>query len=508
MEESKLSLISFYYDMSNKSRSLLSDNEFEDLDLNEFFSAVDFTSSCVGQQYLYSILRHGGLSGIDKYETLINELTRNKILRKKLVDILAKLKNTDAYNIASLLSENIPNPSSHKLLLLSICRFLPFLFAGITLLTHGLVWLILFIITFISNLILHYASKKNIYQYYFSIPQLVRLLKQMDSLVKERQILFINEEIVQTLDELKILRKRLKVFNMGIRLESDLAILAYLISELRSIFFLTEAYTINKALCLLNGKRKKISDIFCFWGILDTLCSISFLREQLPYYCLPSEVIKGERLHAVEVYHPLIPNAVSNSIVVQTKSVLITGSNMSGKTSFIRTIGINLLSGKVLHTCFARDFAISSKVNILSAIHLTDDLLGGKSYFLSEVDAIKRMIDSVSAASSLFLLDEPFKGTNTKERVAISKAVLSALAKENNIVFVSTHDIELSRLLESDYDLYHFTESVRDGRLTFDYKLKAGVTSERNAIKILEICHYPDDIIRDAYDIVDQLEYK
>jgi DNA mismatch repair ATPase MutS len=118
------------------------------------------------------------------------------------------------------------------------------------------------------------------------------------------------------------------------------------------------------------------------------------------------------------------------------------------------------------------------------------------------------MIDSVSAASSLFLLDEPFKGTNTKERVAISKAVLSALAKENNIVFVSTHDIELSRLLESDYDLYHFTESVRDGRLTFDYKLKAGVTSERNAIKILEICHYPDDIIRDAYDIVDQLEYK
>ena len=70
------------------------------------------------------------------------------------------------------------------------------------------------------------------------------------------------------------------------------------------------------------------------------------------------------------------------------------------------------------------------------------------------------------------------------------------------------HDIELSRLLESDYDLYHFTESVRDGRLTFDYKLKAGVTSERNAIKILEICHYPDDIIRDAYDIVDQLEYK
>lgn len=112
------------------------------------------------------------------------------------------------------------------------------------------------------------------------------------------------------------------------------------------------------------------------------------------------------------------------------------------------------------------------------------------------------MIDVASKGSFLFLLDEPFKGTNTKERVAIGKAVLSSLGKDGNIVFVSTHDLELGKLLEDEYDLYYFSESVKDDELLFDYKLKKGVATGRSAIEILEIYDYPKTVIQDAYSIM------
>lgn len=84
--------------------------------------------------------------------------------------------------------------------------------------------------------------------------------------------------------------------------------------------------------------------IFCFVGLIDILCSISLLREQLPYYCLPALPISGEQLHTDAIYHPLVNNAVPNDILLQEKSFLITGSNMSGKTSFIRTKYIIIIS--------------------------------------------------------------------------------------------------------------------------------------------------------------------
>lgn len=104
----------------------------------------------------------------------------------------------------------------------------------------------------------------------------------------------------------------------------------------------------------------------------------------------------------------------------------------------------------------------------------------------------------------LFLLDELFKGTNTVERIAIAKAVLSALIRQRNIVFVSTHDIEPASLLKDEYDPYHFCENVENGVLSFDYKLKPGPVTERNAIRILEICGYPQEVVQEAYSAVGQ----
>jgi DNA mismatch repair ATPase MutS len=178
---------------------------------------------------------------------------------------------------------------------------------------------------------------------------------------------------------------------------------------------------------------------------------------------------------------------------------------MSGKTSFIRTVGLNIITGLTLNTCFAKAMSFSRQ-RIYSAIRISDDLLNDKSYYFEEVLTIKQMIDKGNSGSNLFLLDEIFKGTNTVERIAAGKAVLSKLSKNSNKVLVSTHDIELTDLLADEYELYHFSEMVNDKNVDFDYQLKEGPLTKRNAIRILEINRYPQSVVKDALSIAEELD--
>ena len=109
--------------------------------------------------------------------------------------------------------------------------------------------------------------------------------------------------------------------------------------------------------------------------------------------------------------------------------------------------------------------------------------------------------EQTSSKPNLFLLDELFKGTNTAERISAGKAVLSSLSNQPNIVFVSTHDLELTDLLSDEYDLYHFSEIVENNSVNFDYKLKEGKSQNRNAIRILQINNYPENVIKEALEI-------
>ena len=269
-----------------------------------------------------------------------------------------------------------------------------------------------------------------------------------------------------------------------------------------NVFFLREVIPVSKAFFLLQGKQEQIEEVFRYFGLVDVLCSVSELRDGLPYYVLPEACGEGETFHAEGLYHPLIERCIPNDITLCGKSVLVTGSNMSGKTTFIRAIGLNLFSAQVLHTCFAHSFRFPMDAALYSAIHLEDSLMEGKSFFLQEVQIVREMLEAGKECWRFFLLDELFKGTNTVERIAIAKAVLSALAHKNSIVFASTHDVELASLLEDEYELFHFCECVADNTLSFDYKLKPGPVTERNAIRIIEMCGYPQEVVREAYRLV------
>jgi DNA mismatch repair ATPase MutS len=278
------------------------------------------------------------------------------------------------------------------------------------------------------------------------------------------------------------------------------------ILELVKAAFLLEPILVFKVIRGLEMKRSDISILLQATAQVDVAISIASLREALPYFSIPQIVIEQNDFCANEIYHPLIEDPIANTIDLSyAKSVLISGSNMSGKTTFIRTVGINCILSLTINTACARKFTIP-RLKVHSAIRFSDDLFNETSYYFQEVKTIKKMIDeSESQDQNIFLLDEIFKGTNTVERIASGKAVLSYLSQNSNMVLVSTHDLELIDLLAESYNYYHFSESVENGALSFDYKLRLGKLNNTNAIKILEINKFPTRITSEAKKLAEQI---
>ncbi len=484
---------------------VLSDKTCNDLDFNELFMYVDRTTSKVGQQYLYNRLRTipPGNDKLVSQERIIEKMGADSDERLKLQIQLDQLSRDDAYYITSLFQdEHLKEPkwffvvrllaftSLLSLIMLPFNPRLIFVLAGV----------------FIVNSGIHYWNKNNLSRYLGSIPQLLRMNGVAKEFLKNGLFDEIDQELPESVAVLDQIRNRMSFFKLSAQLESDIEIIFWAIMEFFKILFLLEPLLLFEVLKKLDTKRDEIEKVFSFVGQIDSLISIASLRQSQGSFCLPDISSDNKTLDAIDIYHPLILNCVTNTIRVKDRSVLLTGSNMSGKTSFIRTIGINALTGLTIHTCFARKFSMPV-MRIYSAIRISDDLMNDKSYYFEEVLTIKEMIDnSRNEKPGLFLLDEIFKGTNTVERISAGKAVLSYLSKAENIVFVSTHDIELADLLKDEYVLFHFSEKVDQKTVDFDYKLKEGKLKNRNAIRILQINDYPDEIIKEAIDLSGELD--
>ncbi|MNY16902.1 DNA mismatch repair protein MutS [compost metagenome] len=267
--------------------------------------------------------------------------------------------------------------------------------------------------------------------------------------------------------------------------------------ELIKITFLLEPLLLFSSLDHLRFKSEDIEQVYRFVGEVDSIISVASLRSGIAEYCIPAISGDVSKVRFKDIRHPLIPDCVPNDVDFE-KSILLTGSNMSGKTTYIRAIGLNVISGMMLNTCFAKS-AIIPIANLFSVIRIEDDLINSSSYFFKEADEVKKIIQQTGPNNcSIVLLDELFKGTNTIERIASAKAILSYLSKRKGQVFVSTHDLELTRLLKDEFELVYFSEYVSNETIHFDYTLKSGVPEKGNAIRILEMNGYPKEIIREA----------
>ena len=226
---------------------------------------------------------------------------------------------------------------------------------------------------------------------------------------------------------------------------------------------------------------------------MEELISLSVVG-RVRDYSFP-HVVDEEKvtLKAVNAYHPLIKNgenlAVKNSIDVTENTIIITGSNMSGKTTFLRTLGINLILAYAGAPVCA-DSLDASYMKIFTSMRVVDDVSNGISTFYAEILRIKNMVEySKENKNMLCLIDEIFKGTNSADRIIGAKAVIKNLEVPNCISFVSTHDFELCDMADENAKVtnYHFQEYYEKDELKFDYKLRDGRCTTTNAVNILKM---------------------
>ena len=476
----------------------LSDHTERDLDFEELFMYADRTCSKVGQQYLYQQLRTipKDDARVTQMEELIAYYEEHPGEKEKMIVDLHRLNKPATYYLKSLIhDQHLPKPKWYPLIwassLLSLGATIGvFFYPPLTL---------LLMLLFAVNFFIHYWNKNNITVYSNAVPQLLILHRLADKIRRNGPEVVRNQGLTQAVNKLKSIRQKASIFKMEAVLESELAQAAGLLLELIYILYLLQPLVLFRMLDQLEQHRREIAIIFEAVGAVDVAISVNSFRKGLSNYCKPQFTDKSKQIRFTAMYHPLISEPVTNDLsLTDRKSVLISGSNMSGKTTFIRMLGLNTLLAQTINTAMAASFELP-RMGIQSAIRISDNLLNDKSYYLEEVLTIKEMLKlSEEAQPYLFLLDELYKGTNTIERVAAGKSVLTHLNRGNHLAFAATHDLELTDLLKSSFSNYHFSEVIENNELSFDYQLKDGILKNTNAIKILEINEYPADLISEA----------
>lgn len=235
---------------------------------------------------------------------------------------------------------------------------------------------------------------------------------------------------------------------------------------------------------------EKVKDWIDGIGQLESLMSFSVFANVSSKISFPQITDEEPMIVANQLGHPLINkrDRVNNDIELDDEIFIVTGSNMSGKTTFLRTIGINLVLAYNGAPVCARDMKCSI-LDIMTSMRVQDDLAAGISTFYAEILRIKKIIDkSEDDMPMIFLIDEIFTGTNSPDRIAGAKNVLANLNKENVIGAITTHDLELCELDSEDrIENYHFKDIYKDDNILFDYKIRSGKSTSTNAKNLMRL---------------------
>ena len=239
------------------------------------------------------------------------------------------------------------------------------------------------------------------------------------------------------------------------------------------------------------------------WYELEALNSLANFAWLNPGYTFPEILSNSTRFHAGGLGHPLIKPEykICNDLELdeQRRIVILTGSNMAGKSTFLRSVGLNLCLAYAGAPVNAERLHISL-FRLFTCIQVSDSVQDGLSYFYAEVKRLKLLLSAVEFEDDLpilFLIDEIFRGTNNRERHIGSHAFIRALSSRKNALgIIATHDLELTKLADEIPGIanFHFREEVGDGRMVFDYQLRSGPCPTTNALKIMRIEGLPVDI--------------
>ena len=324
----------------------------------------------------------------------------------------------------------------------------------------------------------------------------------LDSIVKEIDII---SQLIYWVEEKKFSASLLNRLQNSVQIENQKAHIQ--IKELKGIlnrFDLRERspiififinsflfWDVRQMMSLNKWKRKnklKLSFWYTLIAEFEVLNSLSTLHFNYPEWTIPAFSKEHFALEAKNLGHPLIQNdqRVSSdfSLEGRGKVALITGSNMAGKSTFLRSLGVNIILAQMGSPVCASMFCLSPN-NLMSSMRIADNLAENTSTFYAELKKLKTIIEAVNRNEPVFiLLDEILRGTNSLDKHTGSEALIRQLIKQNAVAVLATHDVELAKLengFPASIDNYHFDVQVEGEELYFDYKLKHGVCTSLNA---------------------------
>lgn len=467
---------------------------WNDLDMNNVYERINVCLTSVGEEYLYSVMHEPKFTedALVEREKLITYLKDHPAERLKIQMILAKLGKVNYNGLCTLMF----NPDSKligKPLVYKIFAFIPLLSAIIIPFNVSL-GIACVILTSILNGIIYFQKKSKLDTELFALQYFSGMLNCCNKILR-----IIDNDLSSKLKTEYSVFKSVGKKIVGISLKSNSEF--DVINEYLNFVFLISLRIYNKSIEIISKHQDNFHNLYKLFGELDlAICILSF-RESLPHYCLP--IFKEEgRIDFEEIYHPLLSNPVSNSGKINNDSI-ITGSNASGKSTFIKALAINGILAQTIFTCTATEFSTRFSL-VISSMAVRDDISEGDSYFVTEIKSLKRIIDKVENVICTCFIDEILKGTNTIERIAASASVLEYLHDNNCMCMVASHDIELTSILKDKYDNYNFCEQITDDGIIFDYKLKQGASQTRNAIKLLDFMNFDTSIVENAESRVDK----
>lgn len=486
----------------------IDDRTWADLNLDEVFTAIDRTTSTLGQQALYHRLRSAPVGEhLATFEALTERLRDDPPARERAQVALDRLQDPQGYDVWWL---GRPGAIDGR----RWYAVFPFLTAA-ALISIALVPFspAPLIVMLLINMPVRYLTDRRIGAIALSIRQCAPLIATAGALkfIAGDDLHAITGPLRDDLPKLA----RLKLISSWANgnpfmLSFDSAQATVIVSDLigavyeyLNLLLLLDATGVYFGVRDLNAHRQSLLRVTAAVGDADAAISVASYRDGFEGWTRPRFDANG-CLTLSDVRHPLMADPVPNSIALPPGAgVLVTGSNMSGKSTFLRTVGVNVLLAQTLNTCLARDY-VGPVFEVRSCIGRSDDLIAGKSYYLVEVEAMLELVQlSESAHPHLFLLDELFRGTNAIERVAAGHGVLHELlaaddGRKPHVVIAATHDGELVSLLPDLYEAYHFGDSIGPDGLLFDHRLKCGPATTRTALALLRQSGAPERLLNRA----------
>lgn len=501
--------ISMYYKKHEKPHQI-DDITWHDLNMDDIYQKINFSHSSAGDEYLYYRLRtpmqtKEEMERFEEHVDFFMTHEKERVAMQMQFHRLGRMRKYSVYeylDYLELLGER--NSMKYYLAVALVIVSIVLMFFSVP------VGVCVLLVVLCRNMIHYYKEQKEIEPYITSFRYIAKLLEAAEKIGKEPigEIEKEREEMLGQVKAMEHFKRNSFIVFTGSASGAGLAsgnILEAIFDYLRMIFYL-DLMKFNQMLQVVRTHISEIDRIYTLIGELETAVVVGEYRMNLREdYCIPEFLEENEAesgyLAVKGLYHPLLNDPVKNDITVE-KGVLLTGSNASGKSTFLRGVALCAIMAQTLHTCMAHSYQ-STMFRIYSSMSLQDDLVSGDSYYMVEVKSIRRILENVKAAEKdkkqvLCFVDEVLRGTNTVERIAASTQILKALSGSHVICFAATHDVELTKLLANDYDNYHFEEEILEDDIFFPYRLKNGPATTRNAIALLKMLGYDEKLVKDA----------